>query len=120
MSTPGQSGHRSGGVTKYAASQPASRKTGSRLTWILPSPAPRAGSPPPPRPQWRNRNSSRDLRYLPSGTYCSTWGNVETPAQEQLSHPSTGRTTRRPAPPLMHQRSGDKRHLANEVDARMS
>ena len=38
MSAPGQSRHRSGGVAKYVASQLASRKTGSRLTWILPSP----------------------------------------------------------------------------------
>ena len=37
MSAPGQSRHRSGGVAKYVASQLASRKTGSRLTWILPS-----------------------------------------------------------------------------------
>ena len=36
MSAPGQSGHRSGGVAKYAASQLASRKTGSRLTWSDP------------------------------------------------------------------------------------
>ena len=53
MSAPGQSRHRSGGIAKYAASQLASRKTGSRLTWILPTPhhrPPAALAVPAPEP----------------------------------------------------------------------
>ena len=61
MIEPGKHGHRSGSVARGAARQVTSRKTGVRLTWILPPITGRGGQP------WRTP-SKRTAKESQSGS----------------------------------------------------
>ena len=62
MIEPGKNGHRNGSIARGAARHVAPRKSGIRLTWILPSTARRPGSAPAICGPWHNPKLSSDLR----------------------------------------------------------
>ena len=63
MIEPGTNGRRSRGVAREATRQVTSRKTGIRLTWILPSTAKERRSASALRWLWHNRNEASNLGH---------------------------------------------------------